>query len=111
MINDTKAQKPTIKQSFADLTVSARAVLLKLSPRFGYIYFVLMLLGITSVVYIVSQTMQSTSIGEGVSTSQKLSEYTITLDQSTISQVKALSNNNSSPSVTLPTGRINPFAE
>jgi len=70
-----------------------------------------MLIGITSVVYIVSQTMQSTDVGQGTVTNQKLSEYVITFDRPTIVKVQALRSDNGSLNVTLPTGRINPFSE
>lgn len=107
--NDT--QKLTMKQSIADMTASLRSLMAKVSPHLGFIYLALILIGITSVVYIVSQTMQSTDVGQGTVTNQKMNEYVIPFDQTTVSKLKSLGSDNGSPNATLPHGRINPFSE
>lgn len=110
-MNEAKLTKPTLRQSFNDLLISLKTFGAKISPHFGFIYFALMLAGITAVVYITTQTMQSTDVGQGTEANQKMSEYTITFDQSTITKLKTLSGENNSPTITLPSGRINPFSE
>ena len=107
----TDISKIDMKQSLADLTLSLRSLAQKISPHLGFIYLTFILIGITSVVYIVSQTMQSTDVGQGAITSQKENEFVIPFDRTTISKLQTLSNENSSPSVSLPSGRINPFSE
>lgn len=111
MIDDQSKPKPTMQQSLAELETSARSLWVKVSPHLGFIYLTLMLLGITFVVYLVTQTMGSTDIGQGTVTNQKATEYVIPFDKTTIAKVEALSNENSSPTIVLPTGRINPFSE
>ena len=103
--------KPNFQQSIKGLTDYFQALMVKISPRLGFAYLVLMLIGVTSVVYMVSQTMQSVDAGQGTVTNQKLSEYVIPFDQVTISKLKQLNSDNVSPNVSLPSGRINPFSE
>ncbi len=110
-MNDPKPTKPTLKQSFADIVASLRVVFAKVSPRLGFIYFSILLAGITGVVFITTQTMQSTDIGQGTEATQKMNEYLIPFDQSTVAKLKALNSEGSSLKVTVPTGRINPFSE
>lgn len=95
----------------AEMTASFRSMGAKILPHLGFIYFTLMLTGITAAVFLITQTIQSTDIGQGTATNQKLSEYAIPSDQATISKVKALSENTTSSSTALPGGRINPFSE
>ena len=107
----TDKPKPTIDQSLKTFGVWLRATTQKIAPHFGFIYLSIMLVGITGVVYIVSQTMQSTDTGEGIGSTEKLSAYTMSFDRTTITKVQTLSNQNGSLDVTLPSGRINPFSE
>lgn len=107
----TDKPKPTFDESLKTLVAWLRSTVQKIAPHFGFIYLIVMLIGITAVVYIVSLTMQSTDIGEGTATNEKLSEYTIVFDRATIAKVQTLSNQNGSLNVALPSGRINPFSE
>lgn len=111
MDKSTKPTKPTMQQSLSELLVSMRELGAKLMPHIGFIHLVVVLAGITIVVYTVSQTMQSTDVGAGAATSEKINEYTIPFDQATITKIKSLSANTGAPSVELPHGRINPFSE
>lgn len=103
--------KPTLQQSFASTVAMVQPVVQKIIPHLGFAFLICMLLGVTAVVFLVGQTMQLTSTGEDTATSQALSEYAIPSDQATISKLQALSNDNTSPNITLPGGRINPFSE
>lgn len=103
--------KPNFQQSIADITASLRSLMIKVSPHLGFTYLVFMLIGITTVVYVVSQTMQSTDVGQGTVTNQKMNEYVIPFDQTTISKLRTLNSDNTSPVVSVPSGRINPFSE
>jgi hypothetical protein len=111
MDKSNKPTKPTMQQSLGELIVSLRELGAKLMPHIGFIHLVIVLAGITAVVYMVSQTMQSTDVGAGTATNEKINEYTIPFDQTTITKIKSLSTNTGSPSVELPHGRINPFSE
>lgn len=100
-----------MQQSIAELTSSLRSFGAKLMPHIGFIHLVIVLAGITAVVYMVSQTVQSTDVGAGTATNEKLNEYVIPFDQATITKIKDLSSHTSSPDASLPHGRINPFSE
>jgi hypothetical protein len=106
-----KDSKPTLQQSIAEIVVVLRALVAKISPHFGFMFFSLMLIGITSVVYIVNQTMQSASTGQSATAEKTASDYSIQFDQATITKLKNLSDTNATSGVTLPSGRINPFSE
>ena len=106
-----KPTSPTLQQSLGELATSARELGTKLMPHIGFIHLVIVLAGITAIVYTVNQTLQSTDVGAGTATNEKINEYVIPFDQSTITKIKSLSSNVSSPSAALPHGRINPFSE
>lgn len=103
--------KPTLQQSLNDVIASVRAFTTKVAPHLGFLYLSFVLGSITVVVYIVSQTLQSSDIDQTTTTNAAVSQYDISFDKATISKVQALSNNNAVPSAALPTGRINPFSE
>lgn len=107
----TSPNKPTLKQSLSDFTNSLNSLAQKINPKLGFIYFCLLLIGITFVVYLASKTMQSTDTGGSAATSQKVAEYSIPFDKKTITKIKSISTKNESPNISLPTGRINPFSE
>lgn len=104
--------KPTMQQSIADLTGKLRTISAKVLPHFGFIYLSLILVGITAVIYLVGQTMQSSDVGNAAITKEKEGEYTtlFLFDPTTRMQIKNLSDDNNS-TATLPHGRINPFSE
>lgn len=112
MANVGKNQ-PSMQQSMADLVLAIRSLTSKVVPHLGFIYLSLMLLGITTVVYLVGQAMQSSEIGQASITKEKEAEYTslFVFDPTTLKQIKTLGNENSSAAMTLPSGRINPFSE
>jgi exopolysaccharide biosynthesis protein len=111
MNNNANKPKPSVQQSLAEFTASLRSFGAKVMPHIGFIHLVIVLAGITTVVFMVSQTIQSTDVGAGTATSERLNEYSIPFDQATITKIKDLSSHTSTPSAALPHGRINPFSE
>lgn len=86
----------------------------KLEPKLSFVYAVILLLGLTFVVYLVSQTLNGNSSTSTVQNSSEvqIDDYSVSFDQPTISKIQELDDNSSSnTSITLPAGRINPFAE
>lgn len=108
-----KSEKQTFQQSFADATVSLRELGAKISPHLGFIYLAFILAGVTATVFVVNQTMQSTDLGAAAVTSEKANEYVslFNFDASTANKIKLLSTTNGTDTITLPSGRINPFSE
>ena len=109
MVNSEK--KPvSLGQSLAGIKGSLKHISSKLSPHIGFVLIVILLLGITSVVYFVSQSIQSTSM---VNSNQQTngSGFLIKFDQATIEKVRALNDRPVAPTINLPNGRINPFIE
>lgn len=107
----TVSKQPSMQQSIVELQTALSEFWAKITPHLGFIYLTFMLISITFVVYLVTQTMQSTDIGQGAATNEKATEYVIPFDKTTIEKVEVLSNENSSPTIALPAGRINPFSE
>ena len=96
MADSTKLTKKTVQQLYADTVVSLRKVGQQVLPRLGYIYILLL---VCSLAYVVP--------GADITTTN----FTMSFDTATIAKVKALNGNTTNMNVSLPSGRINPFAE
>lgn len=116
MADQTKPKR-TISQQLADMKGSLRKIGQQISPRLGYFYILLLVCAVAYVVSTVNQTFdQSGTISSDATSSQNAqntdsTNFTFSFDAATVAKVKALSSGASNMTVSLPSGRINPFAE
>jgi hypothetical protein len=107
---DTKSKKSAL--TVQDVQQSLKSAWRKIEPHIGFFYAVFLLLGLTFTVFIVSQTLNSAPTNLQSNSDAEIDDYSLVFDQSTITKVQELDDNASSnASVSLPAGRINPFAE
>jgi len=103
--------KQSLSDSFKDISLQVKAFWQRVQPHLGFMYATVLLLGITYVVYIVTQSLNS-NIAPSAATPHATNDFSIRFDDATINKVRALSGNGSAnTNVTLPEGRINPFSE
>ena len=117
MADSTKLTKKTVQQLYADTVVSLRKVGQQVLPRLGYIYILLLVCSLAYVVSTVNQTFDSADALSSSDTAPlpgadiTTTNFTMSFDTATIAKVKALNGNTTNMNVSLPSGRINPFAE
>lgn len=99
----TKLNLTSIKEKFTAFTRH-------ISPHIGFVVYVLLLLGITFTVFSVGQTLGLTGYGNSSPETGIDMSYSAAFDQPTIQKIRNLSDTTGT-NVTLPGGRINPFAE
>ena len=105
----TASEKPAkTSLNLADIQAQLKALLEKLRPHIGFAYTILLVLGLAAVGYFVLQTLHSS---DAINTSESRDKsYSLNFDYTTMSKVHAL-NNTDTVTITLPSGRINPFSE
>lgn len=109
MANDDKKTKKPASASINDLLSSLKATWHKIEPHVGFLYTVILLLGITYAVYTVSQTLQTKNLSEGAPSGT--GDFSTRFDETTIQKIRSLSENDTPSDIQLPSGRINPFSE
>lgn len=109
----TPQEKQTKKspQSNTELVDSLRKVVRKIEPHLGFVYTVILLVGITLTVYLVTQSLRITTPST-VTTTTNENSFSISFDDATIKKIQTLNDyENQSFDVSIPDGRVNPFAE
>lgn len=108
MKNDTPAQKKTFQQSLSEAGELFRKLAKSFSAYAGFTYLVMLLVGITMVVFLVTQGLQQNTTSADLSQKQSAS-YSLIFDQTTIQRIKALASKTQTPSPN--PNRPNPFTE
>lgn len=109
----TNKQSADSKVNSRDLQSQFRELTKKLAPHFGSVFYIVLLLGVTTTVFMVGQRLglSGYSSGEVVETPTDTS-YSTSFDAVTIKKLRDLSeSSNKQANMSFPGGRINPFAE
>ena len=110
--SDPDKQTKSLSLDTKELVNSLRQTAKKVEPHLGFIYTVTLLIGITLAVYLVSQSLQTTSLSVSSALSTEQNSFSIHFDDATIKKIQDLNDyENESYNVSIPDGRINPFAE
>ncbi len=114
-MSDQKNPKKTFAQLLADTKSSLYKIGQKILPRLGYLYILLLVCAVAYVISTVNQTFDLSSSSNTTSTTPSpdtsSTNFTFSFDAATVAKVKALSSGQANMTVTLPSGRINPFSE
>lgn len=105
MKKDQPIAKKTAQASLSDIGKSLSKLTRDLARYTGFIYVVILLVGITTAVYVVSQSLGAQLSPESTDISGN-QDFSLTFDQATVKRI----NSPSAESATT-TGRVNPFSE
>lgn len=112
MADSSEKKKGLSSLSTKELLDSLRASVKKIEPHLGFIYTVILLLGVTLTVYLVSQSLQTPATTLSSDATADTNSFSIRFDDTTVKKIQALNDyENQSFDVSIPDGRINPFAE
>lgn len=108
-MNQEIEQNPKKKQSLnlSELTTMLKPLGVLFKRHLVLIFIVLTLLALIYAVVTVNTILQQGSTTADTATNK----YDTRFDQATIDKINQLSNRDQTPSVSLPSGRINPFSE